>query len=292
MTSIKRGHSSKAVLRTTKPTKRNIHTENSNIPRPKISPILEKYQPLQKSIQPIPSKSEFCEIPDISQTKFLDIKRWQCVGRPQFHASCGITSIVACWNYLFSNIGQGKLPFITVPEALKALGFNQEIKKIKFFEIAINSNILKWFRKLCEYYGVKGEARMYWKKAMSEGENGIESDQILDSYIKDIRNPKKAFIYHCYKHYLTPIGYEISSKNPENCYSIPKNINTEENDYQMLIGDSSKGYPCIHSIKWEDIEKDITCDNRYLYNIRQLYKGIQRNKDNVNYHRLILLESL
>ena len=30
------------------------------------------------------------------------------VSRPQYKRSCGITSVVSCWNYLFSRIGHGK----------------------------------------------------------------------------------------------------------------------------------------------------------------------------------------
>ena len=31
-----------------------------------------------------------------------------CMSRPQYKRSCGISSVVSCWNYLFSSIGQGR----------------------------------------------------------------------------------------------------------------------------------------------------------------------------------------
>ena len=31
-----------------------------------------------------------------------------CMSRPQYKRSCGISSVVSCWNYLFSTIGQGR----------------------------------------------------------------------------------------------------------------------------------------------------------------------------------------
>lgn len=225
---------------------------------------------------------------DVESRKYLDLKRWECICRPQYSSSCGVTTVVACWNYLFSVQGNGHLPRLTVPEALKMLGYQQEIKKIPFFDIAINHNIMKWFRRLCELHKVKGEARIYWKNTMTD----TKSVDMLGSYMKDIRNENKSFIYHCYKHYLTPIGYEVTSKNAADAYSGTKGVSQEENDYWMVIGESSKGYPGLHVVRWEDVEKDIMCDGKTVYNIRQLYKGMQKNKDKVNYHRLILLEKV
>ena len=31
-----------------------------------------------------------------------------CMSRPQYKTSCGISSVVSCWNYLFSTLGNGR----------------------------------------------------------------------------------------------------------------------------------------------------------------------------------------
>ena len=157
-------------------------------------------------------------------------------------------------------------------------------------KITINRNIIRWYKKLCQFYNVKGDARTYWKK--SKDSTKSNSKAILGSYIQDIQNPNKAFIYHCYKHYLTPVGYEITARNTSDIYSKVDKYNLDDSDSWMLIGESSKGYPGIHLLKWQDIEKDITCDNKLVYNIRQTYKGLEKNKEKLNYHRLIILEKL
>ena len=40
-----------------------------------------------------------------------------CMSRPQYKKSCGISSLVSCWNYLFSTLGYGRyvLPQLTLP---------------------------------------------------------------------------------------------------------------------------------------------------------------------------------
>ena len=40
----------------------------------------------------------------------LDIRRWYCLSRPQYQRTCGISSVVTVWNYLFSTLGVGLLP--------------------------------------------------------------------------------------------------------------------------------------------------------------------------------------
>jgi hypothetical protein len=40
--------------------------------------------------------------------KYINLKRWYCVSRPQYKYSCGISSLVSCWNYLYSVLGHGK----------------------------------------------------------------------------------------------------------------------------------------------------------------------------------------
>eukprot|EP00826_Nyctotherus_ovalis_P048137 TRINITY_DN5636_c0_g4_i2.p2 TRINITY_DN5636_c0_g4~~TRINITY_DN5636_c0_g4_i2.p2 ORF type:complete len:150 (-),score=25.55 TRINITY_DN5636_c0_g4_i2:1003-1452(-) len=143
-----------------------------------------------------------------------------------------------------------------------------------------------WFRKLCDLHKVKGEAKTYWRGSVTEA----GSKTILENYMRDIKDPKKAFIYHCYKHYLTPVGYEVVPKNSSNAFTRATKVSFEENEYWVLIGESSKAYPGLHVVKWNDIEKDLTCDGKFVYNIRQQYKGMQKNKDKINYHRLILFE--
>ena len=31
-----------------------------------------------------------------------------CISRPQYKTSCGISSLVSCWNFLYSTMGAGK----------------------------------------------------------------------------------------------------------------------------------------------------------------------------------------
>ena len=38
---------------------------------------------------------------------FPSIHRY-CMSRPQYSRSCGISSVVSCWNFIFSTIGNGK----------------------------------------------------------------------------------------------------------------------------------------------------------------------------------------
>ena len=41
--------------------------------------------------------------------------------RPQYPKTCGISSLVSCWNYLYSTLGNGRHRPISAEEALEAL---------------------------------------------------------------------------------------------------------------------------------------------------------------------------
>eukprot|EP00826_Nyctotherus_ovalis_P005560 TRINITY_DN11262_c0_g1_i2.p1 TRINITY_DN11262_c0_g1~~TRINITY_DN11262_c0_g1_i2.p1 ORF type:complete len:158 (+),score=12.93 TRINITY_DN11262_c0_g1_i2:108-581(+) len=134
--------------------------------------------------------------------KFLDLKRWHCIPRPQSSKLCAITSIVGCWNYLYSVLGNGTLSILTPEAAIKILNHSQDWAKSA--GQLPNKAILNYFEILCEHFKVQGKARIYWKR-----DNGELPETMLREYVADIKNNRRAFIYHCHNHYLTPLGYDI-----------------------------------------------------------------------------------
>ena len=80
--------------------------------------------------------------------RFMDIRRWFCLARPQYKASCGISSLVSCWNYLFSTLGVGSKQPITTEEALATLGIEAPYQDINFGSFTGNGTLRDWFVKL------------------------------------------------------------------------------------------------------------------------------------------------
>ena len=60
---------------------------------------------------------------EMAKRKVMDQRRWFCMARPQYPKSCGISSLVSCWNYLYSTLGVGQKQPISTEEALEVLGF-------------------------------------------------------------------------------------------------------------------------------------------------------------------------
>jgi len=79
-------------------------------------------------------RSDLITAEELLQRKYLNINRWNCVSRPQYAKSCGISSLVACWNYLFTTLGNqgGKKNVLTQEAALDILGFKAPFDEIKF----------------------------------------------------------------------------------------------------------------------------------------------------------------
>ena len=242
----------------------------------------------ERKLPPIPSKSvkltnfkSFITEPK----KFLDLKRWHCLSRPQSSKLCGITTIVGCWNYLYSVLGNGTLPILTPETAMKIVNYNQD--HVKPSGVFINNKvIITYFETLCEYFKLQGKAKMYWRR-----DNGELPDTILREYITDIKNKKKAFVYHCYNHYLTPLGYDIVPNDPaKGCLDV---VDCEGADFWIILGETTRQQPSMQSVKWREVVNDITCNDVYFYNIREKYKGMQIKRERgKNNHCFILFEAL
>lgn len=47
----------------------------------------------------------------LNERKFFDHKRYLCISRAQYRFSCGISSLTAVWNYLYTTLGNGSMFF-------------------------------------------------------------------------------------------------------------------------------------------------------------------------------------
>ena len=64
---------------------------------------------------------------------------------------------------MFSYLGYGTKEPITHDLALTLFGFKQPFEEIKFGPFTGNKTILAWFKNLCAYFGVKGDAKIFFK---------------------------------------------------------------------------------------------------------------------------------
>lgn len=89
------------------------------------------------------------------------------------------------------------------------LGFQPPFSKISFGPFTGNSTLVYWFKLLNAYFGIKnGRARVFWKMHGKNRTIGIEPDSALSSLKEGLLGEKQTFIYHCFNHYMVPIGFE------------------------------------------------------------------------------------
>ncbi|XP_067948062.1 basic immunoglobulin-like variable motif-containing protein [Watersipora subatra] len=214
-----------------------------------------------------------------AERKVLDLQRWYCISRPQYKTSCGISSVVSCWNFLFSTLGRGSLKPITQEEALTILGFKPDFSETRFGPFTGNTTLMRWFHNINEYYGVVGRTYFLYKPNGRNKTMGVGADKALSRLKEGLHRADKTFIYHCSNHYFCPIGYEDTPLEACQAYR-DENMRQDEKESWILIGDTSKKQPSIHSIKWDDIVKDLNTGNPNYIDIRRIWKGDQlRKKD-------------
>lgn len=188
---------------------------------------------------------------EMRERKCMDSRRWMCMARAQYPRSCGISSLTSCFNYLFSTLGTGTQRPISTEEALEALGFRPPYDNINFGSLTGNDTLIAWFYLLCRHYKVKGKAKIMWKLHGKSTTPAIDEQKAFEMLSSGLQGTEKTYIYHCWDHYMCPIGYEITPLRPMNAYKSLKDIG--EFERWLIIGEISKAHPVFHVKKWADV---------------------------------------
>ncbi|KAM9482342.1 basic immunoglobulin-like variable motif-containing protein isoform 1-T6 [Clarias gariepinus] len=213
---------------------------------------------------------------EIKQRKVLDLRRWYCISRPQYKTSCGISSLVSCWNFLYSTIGAGSLPPISQEEALHILGFQPPFEDIKFGPFTGNATLMRWFRQINDHFRVRGCSYILYKPHGKHKTAGETAEGALLKLTQGLRDESMAYIYHCQNHYFCPVGFEATPLKAAKAYRGP--LALHEMEHWILIGEPSRKHPAIHCKKWADIVTDLNTQNPEYLDIRHTERGIQFRK--------------
>jgi len=71
---------------------------------------------------------------------------------------------------------------------------------------------------------------------------------------------------------MVPVGFEELPDKPEHAYK--KDLSQEQLEPWLIIADNSRKHQTFHSVKWEDIDKDLNLENPLYLDIRNLDKGV------------------
>ncbi|XP_077054957.1 basic immunoglobulin-like variable motif-containing protein [Siphateles boraxobius] len=228
---------------------------------------------LSRNLQDLPPQAS---LEEIKQRKVLDLRRWYSISRPQYKTSCGISSLVSCWNFLYSTLGAGSLPPISQEEALNILGFQPPFEDIKFGPFTGNATLMRWFRQINDNFRVRGCSYILYKPHGKHKTAGETAEGALLKLTQGLKDESMAYIYHCQNHYFCPVGYEATPLKAAKAYrgSLPLN----EIEHWILIGEPSRKHPAIHCKKWADIVTDLNTQNPEYLDIRHTERGIQYRK--------------
>ncbi|XP_063746872.1 basic immunoglobulin-like variable motif-containing protein isoform X1 [Eleginops maclovinus] len=213
---------------------------------------------------------------EIKQRKVLDLRRWYCISRPQYKTSCGISSLISVWNFLYSTLGAGSLPPLSQEEALHILGFQPPFEEIKFGPFTGNATLMRWFRQINDNFRVRGCSYILYKPYGKHKTAGETAEGALLKLTQGLKDESMAYIYHCQNHYFCPVGFEATPLKAAKAYRGPLPIN--EMEHWILIGEPSRKHPAIHCKKWLDIVTDLNTQNPEYLDIRHTERGIQRRK--------------
>lgn len=90
---------------------------------------------------------------------------------------------------------------------------------------------------------MKGIARIFYKPGGSKNLTpNYTTDSALKALKKGLMSGNRAYIYHCYKHYMLPVGFEEVPITQTDAYS--RDVDTETT---LIIADNSKSttFHCV-----------------------------------------------
>eukprot|EP00058_Branchiostoma_floridae_P000399 XP_002585887.1 hypothetical protein BRAFLDRAFT_132877 [Branchiostoma floridae] len=165
---------------------------------------------------------------------------------------------------------------ITQEEALTVLGFKPPFGEIRFGPFTGNSTLMRWFTLLNNHYGVRGRAYYLYKPHGKGRTMGTTDETALANVKNGLSNDNMTFIYHCQNHYFCPVGFEDVPLKATHAYRAE--LQQDEVETWLLIGDPSRKHPGLHCIRWSDISTDLNCQNPTYLDIRRLHLGLQTRK--------------
>lgn len=222
---------------------------------------------------------------DLEKRLVLRVPRLCCIQK-QYPRSCGITSLTSVYNYLYSRLGESfseeegiHRPPFTQEEIISTLGFSAPYGDIPWGSFTGNITLIRWFNALNAYFGFKGKAYILYKVHGAGNTSHLYQNdaQALVAVKEALCNPHCAIIYHCYNHYMVPVGYQEIPHDQREC--LCPDVATDATDTTVFIGEVSRGkHEAMYARKWKDIVKDLSCCGGTYFNIRQPEKGIQRKE--------------
>ncbi|KAK7201478.1 hypothetical protein NESM_000210900 [Novymonas esmeraldas] len=217
---------------------------------------------------------------DLETRLVLRLPRYLCVTK-QYPRGCGIASLTSVYNYLYSWLGESAVGATRAPhsqeELMSVLGFEPPFGEIAWGPFTGNATLIRWFHALNRRFGVRGRAYILYK-AHGHGKTShlyANNTEALAAVKAALRDPHCALIYHCYNHYMVPIGYQ-DIPLAQTDFLMPS-VADSSCETTIFIGEVSRGrHDAMYARRWSQIVTDIECRSPHYFNIRHPEQGVQR----------------
>lgn len=147
---------------------------------------------------------------------------------------------------------------LTQEKALSILGiYGPPYTHVRFGSFTGNGTLQRWFRKINDHFGVEGSAKV-WFKPRGTHAQPLQPEEALAGLKVGLRGSDDAFIYHCWNHYMCPVGFEEVQEPGK-----------DKPTTWIGIADTSRAYPGLIFRNWADIVADLETEYPEFVDIRQ-----------------------
>ena len=117
--------------------------------------------------------------------------------------------VLSCWNYLFSNQGQGTLKALTM-ETLENTLLKRDTYDFTVNNSTVNDIVVQWIANLNSTMDTRSKTFMFYKPVGKNNTN-VSSEEALTILQNELNHKNTFLIYHAHDAILIPVGYQIST---------------------------------------------------------------------------------
>ncbi len=177
--------------------------------------------------------------------RFINNRIVECLSRPQYPYSCGLTALTCVVNYLWSQ----KLGIVTQESLADQLGF---CAKTSGEESPGNQTILNWFETFRHANTLRGTGEIFLDRHSFPKSGTAAFEQTVAELKKVIRSETAIMIYHADNHYNIPCGYFESAESPDEAYVENPYVNR-----WLVLAEHLDSEDPIRCVRMKDVRKTL-----------------------------------
>ncbi len=179
--------------------------------------------------------------------RYVNTRVLECLSRPQYDYSCGLTALTCVVNYLYTE----QLGIVKQEQLARCLGF--EASEAGLDGGPGNEELLEWFLQFIRTNNLNGSGEVVLTGESMPAAGSKTYEQMIAHMKELIRSPDSILVYHAANHYRPICGYFESAKKPEEAFAADPEVNR-----WLLIADHDDDEDPVQCVRLWKVREELS----------------------------------